>query len=180
MESNNINILTAEQQLQLRESGRQPIIEIEGHPFFVDIHWGFLRPKDDFSTQGINLSAIDHFMLPDERSYWIPYEPKTHSLKELDLENITSIPKDIVVVEIPCQQRLDPVGFARKYGIDRDKFLKRYPLKMEMKARSVPWGKTNINRVILSNLKKDLKAEILKSVENQSAEKTRRKKGKKL
>ena len=163
-----VEVVNDPEQIKMRESGRQPVIEIAGHPFFVDIHWGLLRPKDDFSTLGIPLNDLDSYLSDYGKSYQIPYDPKTHTFKEPDYSTLTSIPKDLIVVEFPSQQILDPIGYARKYELDKNAVLRKSPLQMQMKARTVPWEETSIRQVIASNLK------------TRTKEKAQRKKGRRI
>ncbi len=54
-----------EKLLQERMQGKLPIIDIAGHPFYVDIRMGMLRPKDDFRTLGIPIKSFDDFEGPE-------------------------------------------------------------------------------------------------------------------
>jgi len=167
-------------QIQMRESGRQPVIEIAGHPFYVDIHWGLLRPKDDFSTLGISFNDIDGYLSDDGKNYQITYDPKAHAFKELDYSTITSIPKNVIVVEIPSQQRLDPIGYARKHGLNKNAVLRQNPLRMKMEARTVPWDETPIKEILSNNLKTDLKGAVMRTAPYGAGKKIRQKKGRRI
>jgi hypothetical protein len=80
-----VEIVNHPDQIKMRETGKQPVLDIAGHPFFVDIHWGLLRPKDDFSTSGISFDEIDSCLSDDGNSYRITYDPKAHAFKELTM-----------------------------------------------------------------------------------------------
>lgn len=153
------DIIVNKHLVALREKVTLPIIDIAGHPFFVDLRLDSLRPKDDFTTTGIQFSDIDHCLLEDERVYQITYNPDTRTYADIDFEKITAIPKDIIVVEIPFQPTLDPVGYARKYGLDAREILRAHPPVADMKAKIVPWSETPINEIIERNLKKQIKPE---------------------
>ncbi len=143
-------------QLALRESGQLPIIEIADHPFYVDIRVDALRPKDDFSTMGIRFTAMEDYYLEDRKVYAIPYNPATHTLEQLDLDNIKAIPKGILLIEIPLEEKLDPIAFARHYGFSKEHILRDNPLQMHVKAKELSWNLTPIKKIIAQNLKKNL------------------------
>lgn len=157
--------------IQLRENGVLPMIDIAGHPFYVDLRMDCLRPKDDFSTMGISFSEIDFYLLEDEKVYQIPYNPATREFADLDLQKITEFPKDLIMVEIPYKSIIDPIGYSRWLGIESKNILRRYPPVAEMKAKVQPWEKTEMAAVIKHNREK------LKQTERQQP---RRKKGKRL
>ncbi len=142
---------------QRRLSGHLPVIEIMGHPFYVDVRMDSLRPKDDFSTQGIRFSEIDNYVHPDDQRYWIPYHPVSHSIREIDTETITEIPKDIFLVEIPTLEKLDPVGYARFHGLDIEQTVMANPLESNMIAKMVDWKESWLPEAIKENLLKQEK-----------------------
>lgn len=154
------DIVVNQDLVQLREKGVLPIIEIAGHPFYVDLRMDNLRPKDDFSTIGIQFSEIDYCLVKDESMYQFPYNTKSRTYEDIDVDAITAIPKNVIIVEIPYKSKLDPIGYSRKYGLDQKGILRAYPPEAEMKARSVPWKETPINEIIARNLEKAKKAKI--------------------
>ncbi len=169
------DIMVDHEQLALRMKGQLPVIDIAGHPFYVDIRIGMLRPKDDFSTMGIQFRKIDEYYDEHKNHYRIPYDPKTHSIKELDYDHIKAIPKGIILVEIPSMATLDPFALATMHGINRNQVLRNIPLQMNQKAREIPWDETPIKQIIAKNLKKDLETQ-----QSQSPAKSQRKRGRGL
>ncbi len=153
------DLMVDQKQLALREQGQLPVIEIAGHPFYVDLVMDMLRPKDDFAATGIRFSDIDDYFVESSNHYRIPYNPATHSFEELDYENIKAIPKGIIVVEIPLAQPLDPIAYGRLHGFDKYQMLRETPIQMQMKAREVSWDDTPIKQIIVRNLKRDLEKE---------------------
>lgn len=145
---------------QRRLFGHLPVIEIMGHPFYVDVRMNSLRPKDDFSTPGIRYSEIDDYIYPDDQRYWIPYHPASHSIREIDTETITEIPKDIFLVEIPTLEKLDPVGYARYHGFDIEQTVIANPIERNMVAKMVDWKETTLHEAIKENLLKKEKNKI--------------------
>lgn len=147
-------IIVNQELVALREKGVLPVIEIAGHPFYVDIRMDSLRPKDDFSTTGIQFAEIEDCLTEDESTYTVPYDPNTKEYVELDFNSITAIPEGLIIVEIPYQSQLDPIGYALKHDLDPKDLLRVYPPGRDMKARIVPWSETPIERIMERNIKR--------------------------
>jgi hypothetical protein len=177
---NDIDILVNTKELKLRESGVQPVIEIVGHPFFVNLHFGLLQPKDDITTIGLSLDEIAYKGHEVGDCYWFWYDPKTHTQREPDLDTITALPKDLVIVEIPKEERLDPYAFARKYDIAKNVVMMHTPLQMNMKARIVDWDETLVKKIIAANLKKGLKGPTPKNEKPDQEQQVKKRRGRHL
>lgn len=148
------SLMVDQQALGRRLMGQLPTIDIAGHTFFVDIRMDMLRPKDDFLSNGIVFSRIDHFYDDERKVYTIPYNPKTHECQDLDLDNMKSIPEDIIIISFPHESMLDPVGFNRKGGWDETYGLKETNVKSHFGATIVDWNETGIEAIIHENIKK--------------------------
>ncbi|MBS7320719.1 MAG: hypothetical protein KIG55_03895 [Myroides sp.] len=134
--------------------GILPTVDIAGHTFYVDIRMDMLRPKDDFLSKGIVFDEIDHYFSDERDTYLIPYDPKKHEFRELDYDNLLSIPKDLIAVEFPFQRVLDPIGWNRHGGWDIKDDLKLIGLKSHFQAKTIPWEETFIRDIIKDNLEK--------------------------
>lgn len=145
--------MTQEELLQQRKDGKLPVIDIAGHPFYVDLRMGTLRPHDDFQTAGIPIKAFDDFEGPEGYA-WLPYDPKRHQLKVIDFERINEIPKDWIIVELAMPEKLDPYGYAREHGFDPNEILEENPINPNLKARIVDWKETAIPELIKRNNRK--------------------------
>ncbi len=134
-------------------AGMLPVISIVDHPFYVDLRMGSVRPKDDFSTQGILFSELDHIgaMKDDESAYLAIYNPITHQLGEIDFSSITSLPNDLILIELPVPVRLDPIGYARMHDLPMQRILRGHPPKMEMQARVADWDEIRLLSTINKN-----------------------------
>lgn len=163
--------------LNKRLVGLLPTIDIMGHTFYVDLRMGSLRPKDDFSTEGIKFKDIENYAQEERDTYHIPYNPKTHSFQEIDWLNLTAIPNDIVVIEVPFPEKLDPVSYARLHGYDINSFIKDYPIEENMKAGIIPWKDTQIEKFIAENKKKGLN---IREHETSDKPKLRKRKGRSI
>lgn len=134
--------------------GRLPTIDIAGHLFYVDMRMDKLRPKDDFLSNGITFSEIDDHYSEERKAYLIPYDPQKHEFRRLDYDKISSIPTDLLAIEIPFQQELDPVGWNRQNGWDIKQDLKHLGVKGHFKAKEVDWKNTYIVDIIKDNLER--------------------------
>lgn len=154
MENIGNNYPTQEDLLQERMNGILPVIDIAGHPFYVDVRMNSIRPHDDFSTQGIPFSEFKDFDMIANFA-WLFYNPRSHeTVKNINLEKLYKIPKDWIVIEIPHPQFLDPYGCAVKNGWDVKETLKVYPIQANLKARIVPWEETSIPDIIKKNVQR--------------------------
>ncbi len=122
-----------------RIKGRLPIIDIAGHPFFVEVRFGTLRPKDNFLSNGINIAEIE----PDPETRKLSFYYHIPSMSEFQPSpNLTELPKDVVQVIVPNMFLLDPIGMARAVGLpDRHFYDKDMPLKMYSMAKIIPINK---------------------------------------
>lgn len=162
---NDFDLMVDQTALKERFSGLLPIVDIAGHPFYVDLRMDMLRPKDDFLSKGIVFSKIEDYYVDEKEIYSIPYNPKSHEFQEIDFSSITEIPQDIIVVSFPHETILDPVGYNRKHGLDELANLKQTNLKSHFKAGQVSWKDTGIVEAIRENKANSLKSETPKSVD---------------
>lgn len=150
-----LEIMVDQTILQQRLQGRLTTIEIAGHIFYVDIRMDKLRPKDDFFSNGIVFSEVDHYYNDEKEAYLIPYNPSTHEFQELDYDTITAFPKELIAIEFPHERMMDPVGVNRKGGWEDTFELKETPVKAHFIAKTVDWKDTDIGETISENLKKE-------------------------
>ncbi len=146
------DLMVDQQAFGRRLMGQLPTVDIAGHTFFVDIRMDMLRPKDDFLSNGIVFSQIQHYYDDIREAYVIPYNSAKHEFQELDLRNITAFPKDLIVVSFPHESRLDPVGFNRKCDVDETDGLKETNLKSHFEAKVIDWKETGIEETIKENI----------------------------
>ena len=84
--------------------------------------------------------------------YHFPYDPETKSISDIDFRSLTSIPENIVVIQILNERSIDPVEFARLEGVDIKAFLKLNPIRnMEFVAKVIPWSRTTVPEIIQRN-----------------------------
>jgi hypothetical protein len=143
--------LSGEQALKERLNGRLPIIDIAGHPFFVDVRIGRLRPKDNFMTLGLDLENGGYYDDNKNRYCFLYHIPSMEEAKVS--RDIIALPKDVVEIQFPHKYALDPIAMARENGVDPTFYLKRYPLVMYRVAKVIPANKTYMATVVHYNLK---------------------------
>lgn len=160
------------------DKGMLPTIDIEGHIFFVDLRMNKLRPKDDFLSNGIFFSDIEDYFNDTIGKYIFPYDPQKKELGNIDYEAITAIPKDFVVVEIPSDYKLDPIGWNRQHGYDLKDGLEVTGLQMNFKAKIAKWEDIYVPQIIRENLARKEKPKMqnqqTKPVENKMNQKRRK------
>jgi hypothetical protein len=127
-----------------RLAGQLPQLIIEGQTFFVDARLGTLRPKDDYSTLGIHLSALEPFPLVTPQSQRFFYNRELQKAVQLNMNTIMEIPKNVVPIQIPLLEKLDPVRIASVYQLDMQEHLMKNPPQAVYQATVVPWEQTNI------------------------------------
>lgn len=132
--------------------GMLPTIDIEGHLFFVDLRMNKLRPKDDFLSNGISFSEIEEYFNDTTGNYIFPYDPQKKETGNIDYETITKIPKDLIVVEIPSDYTLDPIGWNRQHGYDLKDGLADTGLHMTFRAKRGKWEDIYVPQKIKENL----------------------------
>lgn len=162
------DLMVDQKEFDLRvNQGRLPTIEIADKLYYVDLNTNMLRPKNDFISKGISFDDIvDNFSV-ERNSYLIAYDTQKHEFRALDYKSLNSvIPPELIAVELPCQQYLDPVGWNRKNGVDIKSELKQIGIKGHFIAKILPWGirsrKQFINDRI--NLERKISAEKMKNI----------------
>lgn len=140
-----------------RLMGALPTISICGHEFFVDLRLDLLRPKDDFSTMGIQISHLTE-MTPND-GYAFLYDPATRKQVLFD-RSWTQIPRGIVAVEIPDVVTMDVVGWI--YSFDNSHELRqKYVFGNRKEALNFRWGKSYENIVNRHPIRKGLQARVI-------------------
>ncbi|MCT4317833.1 hypothetical protein [Elizabethkingia anophelis] len=177
------DVMVNQKALDMRvNKGMLPTIDIEGHTFYVDIRMDKLRPKDDFLSNGIVFSEMENYFNDNTETYIIPYNPQKKELAAIDYETITEIPKNFVVVEIPSELKMDPIGWNRLHGFDFLDDIKKSGLKMNFTARPCKWEDIYVPQKIMENLGQLDKSKKgnLQDKPDQTTQNEQRRKGRKL
>lgn len=151
---------TAEELLQSRLSNNLPLIDIAGKDFMVIWEDRMLKPTSGTGT-GTGLDLDNMPLDEDGLNYLCFYNQATES-QVLIPENITRLPEDTVLLKIPNELYLDPVGVARDYGQADTFLLNLYPIRENLKAEVIPIELSGLPELIKANKEKRLPARICK------------------
>lgn len=144
---NDFDIIVDQKLLTERLNGILPLIKIAGHDFIIDLRLNELRPMDDFSTR-INLKDLD--VSNDGEKFLCFYHLPSKQVVDVS-PTLTELPKDVVMLEIPNELVLDPVGIAKMNGLPDSAFLKQYPIQKNLEAKVVALSETGLPRLIEKN-----------------------------
>lgn len=155
---------TQEDLLAKRLAGILPNINIDGTNFTIDLHLKEIR-----ETANPANSIPFKNMQPSEsgESYLCYYNTKKNCIV-YPANDITVLPKNVMVLEIPNEIKLDPIGFARKNGLTPDAVMKEHPLQKTITATLHPLSYSELPELVKSNLAEQERQESLKNDRNQS------------
>jgi len=143
-------IYLADHDTAMRLSGKLPHIDLAGTDFTVDWRLKELReterPWKNFSLKDMEISD-------NGEEYLCFYNTETHELFEAD-EKLYEMPKNVVVLEIPNELKLDPVAVAGEYGIGATDLLIEYPFQMSLTAKATPLAETGLSKFIEENIRR--------------------------
>lgn len=135
--------------IKRRLAGELPEIDIAGSPFVVHWECGELIPKE----AGTVIRLTDMPMTEDGRFYLCFYDTTRH-VQVTVREDITRLPRNTVMLKIPYELVLDPVGVARQYGLNDVFMLDRYPITPGLKAEVIQIGQTGLPQLVAANRRK--------------------------
>jgi len=134
-----------------RLAGELPIINLAGTEFTID--WR-LRELRENAAPWNKISFENPAMAESGTRYVCLYNTQKHTLYQIS-NNIKSLPKNVVMLEIPYELKLDPVAVARERNIDVAEFVKNHPIQTELTAIVKPLSETWVAELIQENLKND-------------------------
>jgi hypothetical protein len=124
-----------------------PTINIAGEDFIIDLRRRELRAANDYQNW-IDLKQIE--LSPDGEYYHFFFHEPTHQFVELQ-PKLVELPAGVVMVEIPNEIKLDPVGAARIYGIDEMELLRRFPIEKNLSGKLTPLADTWVQQRVEQN-----------------------------
>ena len=133
--------------LQARLAGQPPIIDLAGDHFTVDLRLRELRHAKN-SYPVISLKSFE--LSEDGNHYQAFYQPLLQQVVQID-PRLTEFPDGVIMLRLPNDIGLDPIGVARQYGTDEKEFLRRCPIQKELKAEVIPLSETNVPAIIRRN-----------------------------
>jgi hypothetical protein len=133
--------------IAMRLSGKLPHINLAGTDFTVD--WR-LRQMRETELPWKNISFEYMETSEDGEELLCFYDTETHELFEPD-RSLLEMPKNVVILQIPNEAKLDPVAVARELGIGLTDLLTEHPLKMELSAKVTPLSDSGLQQFIEQN-----------------------------
>lgn len=117
-----------------------------------------LQPQDDVWSRGIIFSELNYYHSHKDNTFTIPYNQKTHTFQEVSL-NVTEIPKDLIVIQIPGKRTLDPIRQNKAGNLNTSDYLKKTGVHLHYEAKVIPWHHTRFAETMKSNYEQEIKAE---------------------
>jgi hypothetical protein len=134
-------------QLEQRKIGILPEIDIVGHSYTVDLRLNELR-NVGFPSKKLSLDEM--VTSPDGKHYLFFYDRESRTILHASSDMLT-LPKNAVLVTIPDEMGLDPVGVARKYGLGDEYFLKMHPYEKGPKAKITSMEESGLTEYVETN-----------------------------
>ena len=132
-------------------AGQLPTIDINGTNFTIDLRLQELRETDKPANR-IYLHEMQAGR--PNNPYLFFYHTQKHKVYDPPA-NIKSLPKNVVVVEIPVESRLDPIATAQILGADVKEFVKVNPIPTDLTAVVKPLSQSRLPEIVRQNLAKD-------------------------
>ena len=126
------HIYLADEETMQRLHGVLPEIDIAGQDYIVDLNLGELIHSED-PKERINLKRL--VPSPDGTEYHGFYNVKTGSFAE-PLSGDEDI-EELMLVQIPYELKLDPIGVARQRGLKDTELIMVHPRRDRLKATIV-------------------------------------------
>jgi len=113
-------------------------IEFPGKRFEIDVENNVLHPQDGVGGN-INLNWLreDHY-LGDKEAYHIFYHIKEGKAVHRRFNDIKGMAGDLIILEIPCLGKLDPIGENMAWGANPRNGLLSRELKMNHVPQIIP------------------------------------------
>lgn len=154
---------------KIANQGIIPTIDIAGQTFYVDLFNDKLLPKDDIWSKGIIFSELKDYYSYKENVFTIPYNQKTHTFQEVSL-TVKEIPKDLIVVQIPHKNTLDPIARNKKLDFNKSDLLKKEGVHLHYEAKLIPWHQTRFAETIKRNNAPQVKSNLKPSIASKPPE----------
>jgi len=136
------------QAVALRHQGELPRIIIGLSAFEVDVIGRELRHVE---YAGINIDLEQMEFNKEEEVFESLYHTESMQLVQFD-PNWTSLPQNVIMIQIPAEIRLDPVGIARLHGLNEKAILSKHPYHSQQHATVIFLANTNLPEIIEQNL----------------------------
>ena len=136
--------------LAMRLSGKFPHIDLAGTDFTID--WR-LKELRETAVPWNRINIHDLTESESGAEYLALYDTKEKRLYDFD-DSITTLPENVVGLEIPIGTVLDPVAVAREHGADIIEFVRENPIQENLTALVRPITETGLPELVEENLRK--------------------------
>ncbi len=164
-----LGILVADENIEARLRGELPKIDVAGSLFYVDWRLRELRAVEDPSTR---LNLRDMEMNNEGDKYLCLYNTEYKAIY-IPTQYTKQIPEKVVILEIPYELKLDPVGVARQFELPDTAMLKNFPIEKNLKATVKAISKTEAQQM-LDNIRKQYQNRNQRQHQNSSKRKGKR------
>ncbi|MFB9840920.1 hypothetical protein [Mucilaginibacter ginsenosidivorans] len=124
----------ADECLGRRLVGELPHINIEGSDFTIDWRLKELRETEaPFNCLRFNSMELSE----NGERYLFFYHRQAHCLFRPGTDS-DRLPDHVILIAIPNELKLDPVGVARQYGMKDFELLREFPIQKELRSESIP------------------------------------------
>jgi hypothetical protein len=135
--------------LAIRLKGVLPHIDLAGTDFTIDWRLRELRETDE---PWKNISFKDMEISESGEEYLCFFNTETHR-RYLPEDDITELPENVVVLEIPNELQLDPIAVARESGMGYAELLADHPIQSDLSAKVKPLSESGLPEFIEYNLR---------------------------
>ncbi|WP_339869405.1 hypothetical protein [uncultured Algoriphagus sp.] len=133
--------------LRQRKIGVLPEIDIAGQVFTIDLRLNELR---NTQSPDKRLGLDEMVTAKDGQHYLFFFDRENQSILHAS-PDLLKIPENTVLMKIPDELGLDPVGMARRYGLGDEYFLKMHPYDGTLKGKVVPLDKSGLPEYVARN-----------------------------
>ncbi|MBN9293599.1 MAG: hypothetical protein J0G96_06435 [Flavobacteriia bacterium] len=154
------NIYLPDDRVIERLSGQRPEIDIAGERYIIDWRWKELRYVND---PRIRLFIEDFEKIENGSVYSGLYNLKTKTMA--DYLQLDQKMEDLVILHVPNEFVLDPVGVAREYGLKQTALLNRFPICDSLKAKIQPLDEHH--KILLRNHQKQMNFRVKPKMKNE-------------
>lgn len=138
---------------------RRPLIDINGHIFFVDFLKKKLIPKDVENSKGIPFEVLkEHFNEHTDR-YEIPYDTAKLEFAAIDYANVKAVPENVIMVAFPHLDKIDPVAYSVSGGWAKEDFEMVEPEQRHFIATILKGSSNQLEMRLAENLSKNKNGE---------------------
>jgi hypothetical protein len=141
--------------LENRMSGRLPVIDIAGTSFTIDLGRNELRESNHPGNR-INFKELELSENGDQ--YYGYYHMVKHNIFKYN-DDITVLPKNVKLLEIPAKHLLDPYAVAIIKNVDVKEFLGQHAMQETLKANLYSLSESYLPDLVKDNLAKQVEEE---------------------